>query len=206
MFAGLPCRARRGMPLEGGGRRGYVGRMGTNTDAPLRAAEASNVDGMEIPRVMDSLRRIVRLLRVSSRATEKEIGISGAQLYVLRVLAEAPASSINDLAERTTTHQSSVSAVVSRLVERGLVARRPSAEDGRRVNIEMTPAGMTLVDQAPTTAQIQLTEALRRMPEAARAALAELMEQWVDEAHLDKGPVPFAFEDDPPAGAAHGDE
>jgi DNA-binding MarR family transcriptional regulator len=180
--------------------------MGANVYAPLEAAEAKSVNGTDIPRVLDSLRRIVRLLRVSSRATEKEIGISGAQLYVLQELAEAPASSINELAERTTTHQSSVSAVVSRLVERGLVARRPSAEDGRRVNIQLTPAGFAVVEQAPPTAQMQLIEALRRMPDDAQTRLAELMEDWVAAARLDMGPVPFVFEDDPPPGAANGEE
>ena len=162
--------------------------------------------GPDIPRILDSLRRIVRLLRVSSRATEKGIGISGAQLYVLQELAVSPASSINELAERTTTHQSSVSAVVSRLVERGLVVRRPSAEDGRRVNIELTAAGQELVDQAPPTAQVQLVDALRQMTADEQARLADLMERWVHAAHLEEGPVPFVFEDDPPPGAANGEE
>ncbi|MDB4949139.1 MAG: MarR family transcriptional regulator [Gemmatimonadetes bacterium] len=170
--------------------------MGTNDVSDAR--RALRVSGPEIPRVLDSLRRIVRLLRVASRATEKEIGISGAQLYVLQELAEEPASSVNELAERTTTHQSSVSAVVSRLVERGLVARRPSPEDGRRVNIEVTAAGLEMVSQAPPTAQVQLVEGLRSLTDEQREMLADLMERWVAGSHLEMGPVPFIFEEDIP--------
>ena len=57
---------------------------------------------------LDGIRRILRDLRVSSRAAEQELGLSGAQLFVLQQLAQAPAESLNELANRTRTHQSSV--------------------------------------------------------------------------------------------------
>src|SRR3954449_11206732 len=82
--------------------------------------------GHDIRDVMDAIRRIVRVLRVSSRAAEKQGGLSGAQLFVLHKLADAPALSLNELADRTRTHQSSVSVVVQRLVDRELVARARS--------------------------------------------------------------------------------
>jgi tetratricopeptide (TPR) repeat protein len=63
------------------------------------------------------LREIVQALRESSRRAEQRLGISGAQLFVLEKLADAPSQSLNDLAARTFTHQSSVSTVVARLVE-----------------------------------------------------------------------------------------
>src|ERR1019366_5949434 len=65
--------------------------------------------------VMDALRRVVRDLRLSARDAERSAGISGAQLFVLQSLAEEPASSLNVLADRTLTDQSSVSVVVNRL-------------------------------------------------------------------------------------------
>jgi DNA-binding MarR family transcriptional regulator len=81
---------------------------------------------------LDAIRRIIRVLRRSSRRSEQQVGIGGAQLFVLQQLADAPAGSINDLAARTYTHQSSVSVVVRRLVEQGLVARQASASDRHR--------------------------------------------------------------------------
>jgi DNA-binding MarR family transcriptional regulator len=59
--------------------------------------------------VLDAVRRIVQALRESSRQAERQVGLSGAQLFVLQKLAESPASSVNELAARTHTHQSSVS-------------------------------------------------------------------------------------------------
>jgi hypothetical protein len=73
-------------------------------------------------KALDALRRIVQVLRESSRWAERHVGLSGAQLFVLQTLGEAPAASVNDLAGRTHTHQSTVSMVVARLVERGLGA------------------------------------------------------------------------------------
>ena len=99
--------------------------------------------------VVDSVRRIVRALRESSREAERKVGISGAQLFVLQQLAGGPAQSVSDLAERTLTHQSSVSVVVQRLVSSGLVARSPSRSDGRRTELRLTSRGRRVLRFAP---------------------------------------------------------
>ena len=86
----------------------------------------------DVRAVLDGVRRIVQNLRESSRWAEKNLGMSGAQLFVLQKLAESPAQSLNALAALTHTHQSSVSTVVNRLVQRGLVTRtRPGPTAGR---------------------------------------------------------------------------
>ena len=90
-------------------------------------------DGVHIRIVMDALRRIVRTLRISARAAEARLGISSAQVFVLQQLKKQDASSIDELAERTLTHQSSVSAVVGRLAARGLVTRRTAHPSRRNV-------------------------------------------------------------------------
>src|SRR5436190_7860869 len=95
--------------------------------------------------VLDGVRRIVRTLHESSRASEKAVGLSGAQLFVLQTLADLPGASLNALAERTHTHQSSVSTVVSRLVERGLVLRAPAAADARRLELRLSAEGRRLI-------------------------------------------------------------
>ena len=152
----------------------------------------------EMTTVMDSLRTVVRALRISTRAVEKEIGISGAQLFVLQRLEDSPARSVNELAERTSTHQSSVSTVVSRLVERGLARRAPSAEDGRRMEISISERGRSLLQKAPRTAQTSIQDALRRMDPAQVRALAEGLQALVREGSFAEAPVPMFFEDDSP--------
>jgi DNA-binding MarR family transcriptional regulator len=150
----------------------------------------------EVREVLDGIRRLVRLLRISARASERLVGISGAQLFVLQRLAEAGPCSINTLAEATLTHQSSVSVVVTRLIERGLVTRRPSPEDGRRVEVSLAPAGKALLREAPPMAQAQLIAGLRKLGPEVRAGLARGVSALVAELGLDGNEAPLLFEEE----------
>jgi DNA-binding MarR family transcriptional regulator len=166
--------------------------MGSNTNI------RRGTGGRDARRAMNALRRLVHALRASSTAVRRDTGVSGAQLFVLQQLAQRPVTSLNELAARTRTHQSSVSVVVSRLAERRLVARRPSAEDARRTEIELTEEGAALLDDAPHTLQTSLVGALGRLPTAQRSALADGLEAWVEAAGLASGDAPFFFEPDAP--------
>ena len=113
--------------------------------------------------VVDSIRSIIQTVRNSGRETEQKLGISSAQLYVLAELRDKPALSINELADRTYTHQSSVSMIVARLVESRLVTRSASSRDGRRLAIALTPTGRALLRKSPDPVQTRLVNALRTM-------------------------------------------
>ena len=162
--------------------------MGTN--APARRV------GDEARFVLDSIRRLVQGLRVAARASESELGLSGAQLFVLQKLGEEPVMSVNDVAERTCTHQSSVSVVVQRLVEKGLVKRQPSPEDRRRVDLSLTPNGRRVLAKSPMATQDRILEALATMPPAARKQLAQRLGDLVANMGLDSEPAPMLFEED----------
>jgi DNA-binding MarR family transcriptional regulator len=136
-------------------------------------------DAPHAARALDAIRRIVRALRVSSSALQRELGVSGAQLYVLQQLAEAPAESIADLARRTVTDQSSVSVVVSRLVERKLVTRVPSKLDARRAEIALTPKGRALLGRGPRPAQERLIESVKCLEPNELEALTHALERVV---------------------------
>jgi DNA-binding MarR family transcriptional regulator len=149
----------------------------------------------EVRTVLDAIRVIVQNLRESSRWAEKYVGMSGAQLFVLQKLEEAPAQSLNALAERTHTHQSSVSTIVTRLVERGLVTRARSRRDARTVELTLSPRGRRLVARAPDAAQERLIRAVQQLPPARRRTLASTLAalgRAVDAA--DRQPAMF-FED-----------
>jgi DNA-binding MarR family transcriptional regulator len=166
--------------------------MGTHTSSSA-ARRAARQD--DIGRALDGLRAIVRALRLNSHALERRIGISGAQLFVLQQLAEGPARSMNELAERTLTHQSSVSVVVSRLVERGLATRSASPSDARRSEIALSAKGRAMLRRAPVTVQSRLVEGLRRLPPARLRALAAAIEEWTHAAGIEGSRPPLLFEE-----------
>ena len=125
--------------------------------------------------MLDAVRRIVQALRESSRLAERHVGLSGAQLFVLQKLDEAPAQSLNVLAARTHTHQSSVSTIVRRLVERGLVQRRTSGIDARSVQLSLSADGRRVARRAPDVPQDRLIRAIEQLPAARRRQLASAL-------------------------------
>jgi DNA-binding MarR family transcriptional regulator len=147
--------------------------------------------------VLDAIRRIVQMLRVSSRAAERDAGVSGAQLFVLEKLSAASGPlSVGELARRTLTHQSSVSVVVQKLVERGLVARARDRADARQVALSPTAAGRKALRAAPSMAQDRLILAVTRLPPRERMHLASVLGRLVDDAGLRApGTAPMFFED-----------
>jgi DNA-binding MarR family transcriptional regulator len=154
-----------------------------------------------ISRSLNAVRSIVRALRINTRMIELRMGISLAQLFVLQQLADKPADSLNELAERTATHQSSVSVVVRRLVDRGFVSRTSATADKRRIRIALTREGEAMLKDAPLTVQVQLMDGLRQLPQNQRTALADLLEAWLVASNIDLAAPPMMFEDDPVGGA-----
>jgi DNA-binding MarR family transcriptional regulator len=169
-----------------------------------KSAKTSRGGTDELREVLDSIRRIVRLLRLSSREAEREVGLTGAQLFVLQKLSEDAVLSVNELAERTHTHQSSVSVVVQALVDKGLISRSKAADDGRRLDLALTASAKSILRKAPGVAQDRLIEAIKRLPATTTRQLAKSLSRLVEEAGLDNGDAPMIFEDvaPPPRGAA----
>jgi DNA-binding MarR family transcriptional regulator len=154
--------------------------------------------------VLNSLRRIVRTLRVASRTAEQRVGLSGAQLFVLQCLARQSPCSVNELAARTATDQSSVSVVVSRLVAAGHVRRTSSKLDRRKVELTLTRSGRLLLETAPEAAQDRLLSALTQLPKADLHALSRILSRVVETAEVAHETPALFFEDVPAVVKARG--
>ena len=148
-------------------------------------------------RVMESLRRVVRSLSSSLRGSSRADGITGAQLFVLRQIAAAPGLSLNELATRTLARQSTVSEVVSRLTDRGLVVRGVRSDDARQVALTLTSAGRRALHGVDATTQERLADGLASLSASQRTALADGLEAWLAAAGLADVPAPMFFEKEP---------
>jgi DNA-binding MarR family transcriptional regulator len=144
--------------------------------------------------ILDSIRILVEELRQSSRTVERKLGISGAQLFVLQQLGAVPAGSLNELAERTLTHQSSVSVVVARLEKKRLVERTPSGLDRRRLEIRLTEKGRRLLARAPSPIQERILDSIGAFSGSERRKLAELLQEMNLRAGIGGKAVPLFFE------------
>ncbi len=149
----------------------------------------------DVRTALDAIRRIIQALRVGARAVERDLGISTAQLFALQQLAAAPGASINDVAARTFTHQSSVSVVIRRLVEQRLVAKVTAQDDRRRVRIALTERGRRVLRRAPSPVQERLIAALAALDDAERHRLASSLDEIARLVAASSGPAPMIFEE-----------
>jgi len=97
-----------------------------------------------------SVMRVQQMLLGEIERVLRPFGLTFASFEALRLLAftrhgELPMGKIG---ERLMVHPASVTNTVDRLEARGLVRRRPAAEDRRRILAEITDAGRELVESA----------------------------------------------------------
>jgi DNA-binding MarR family transcriptional regulator len=172
--------------------------MGSHASAArpgsARRRQPAHEFGDDVTVALNAFRRIVRALRISGHDAERRVGLTGAQLFALQQLGRFPGSSVNELAARTFTHQSSVSVVVARLVERRLVAKIAARDDRRRLRLALTDAGRALARRSPEPAQDRLIAGLAALSEADRRTLAASLHAVAETMAADLRP-PMFFEE-----------
>ena len=131
-------------------------------------------------RILNSIRQLVRALRLFDREAQSRYGVTAAQMFVLHAIDQEEGLSLNALAARTATDQSSASVVVQRLVEAGYVLRTAQAADRRRVELRLTPKGRGIIRKAPPPAQQKILATVAAMSVRDRKELAALLERFVD--------------------------
>jgi DNA-binding MarR family transcriptional regulator len=149
----------------------------------------------DVREALDALRRIVQVLRASSRDIERRVGLSSAQLFALHQLSGAPGASVNDLAARTFTHQSSVSVVIQRLVKRRLVAKETAPGDRRRVELRLTDSGRALVRRSPEPMQDRLIAGISGLSHTERHTLTRALNEIASTMGHDDELPPMLFEE-----------
>lgn len=112
------------------------------------------------------LRRFLRFGEVVSRAA----GVTPVQHHLMLHTQAFPGrewASVGELAERLQTAPHGVVSLVSRCEEAGLVRRQANKNDGRLVEVHLTPKGRKIVERLAAQHQAQLG-ALAAVIEAAR--------------------------------------
>lgn len=147
--------------------------------------------------VLQRFRVLIRTAQRHSQWVEKKSGVTGAQLWAMQELFEAPGLRVGELAKRMALHQSTASNMIDKLETNGLVEKARNSADQRVVRLSLTQAGCELLARAPSPARGVLPEALRLLDASAQARLQEeldgLLQQIKD---LDEGfgmqPLPFS--------------
>jgi DNA-binding MarR family transcriptional regulator len=133
--------------------------------------------------VANGLRPALLHLNRRLRRELAPLGITGGQAALLWAIRTNPGIGVRGLAEREGVSAPAMSAYVDRLEAAGLVARRRSELDRRRVELEVTDTGLRILRSARSRRTAWLADRLRRLEpeelervEAALPALNKLLE------------------------------
>jgi DNA-binding MarR family transcriptional regulator len=147
----------------------------------------------DVARALNAVRQMVRGLRSAADTVERELNVSAAQLFVLRELAQESCRSVKDLADVTMTTHSTVSEVVTQLVAKGLVTKRPDQQDARRAVLTLTRSGTNLVRRAPRAIQQDMIDGFGRLRPAEQRGIANGLEKWLRASGLGSVPAAMLF-------------
>lgn len=121
--------------------------------------------------VLQRFRQVFTAARAHYQQVEKQVGIGGAQVWALGVIASQPGLGVGSLARAMHVHQSTASNLVRALTERGLIATAREGSDKRAVQLRLMPAGQALLAQVPGPFTGLLPQALDQLDAATLARL-----------------------------------
>jgi DNA-binding MarR family transcriptional regulator len=142
--------------------------------------------------IVASIRRIIRAIDLHSRHLVDRFHLTGPQLATLRAARKLGDPKIGDLARAVHLSQPTVSGILNRLEQGGLVLRERSEEDRRTVVIHVTAEGSRILDAAPSLLQERFRSEIARLEDWERHWLLAALERiafMMDAEGIDAAPI-----------------
>jgi DNA-binding MarR family transcriptional regulator len=118
---------------------------------------------------------VVHGLESASKQMQREIGVTGPQRLVLRLVGHYERLSPGDLAELMHVHPSSLTGVLRRLEQSRLLVRKSDPEDGRRAILTLTAKGRSVNGRRARTVEASVRRTLGSLPATRIGAARELL-------------------------------
>ena len=138
---------------------------------PLDPSDPSDADIAMAARLRLSATRLARRLRQESAS-----GMTPTQLSALAAIERHGPMALGDLAHHERVARPTVTRVVAKLEEDGLVARQPDPADGRSSLLSLTAAGGHLLDEARTRKDAWLASRIAELSPAEQARLDDALD------------------------------
>jgi DNA-binding MarR family transcriptional regulator len=133
-----------------------------------------------IDRLDHVTRRLQRDLECCDRALVGCCGLTVAQSNAMLTLQGLGSATMNEFAAEMRLHGTTMTRMVDALIEKGLVERRPDAEDRRIVRVGLSPAGQEMAARLQASKQELLSSALAEMPAGERETMLKALERVAD--------------------------
>ncbi|MHB1013373.1 MAG: MarR family winged helix-turn-helix transcriptional regulator [Desulfobacteria bacterium] len=145
----------------------------------------------EIADVLDNLRRVFKVVHRYSKRAEKVGGLTGPQVWAMKVVAESAPIRVTDLARRMYLHPSTVVGILDRLEQQAQVARTRSEKDHRVVTVALTAKGRETVSKIPQIAQGLLLKGLKGLSDPELSTVSEGLRMMVGILGVEGMPPPL---------------
>ena len=142
-----------------------------------RAAREEAADLPDVLQFMQLLWAVVHGVEKTSKRMTSEIGVTGPQRLVLRVVGLCPGVSAGDLASVLHVHPSTLTGVLQRLVAQKLLLRIDDPSDRRRAILRLTPRGARVNSVNRGTVELAVAEALDGVSARDRAATRRVLQR-----------------------------
>ncbi|MGZ8473620.1 MAG: MarR family winged helix-turn-helix transcriptional regulator [Candidatus Deferrimicrobiaceae bacterium] len=145
----------------------------------------------EIADVLNNLRRVFKVVHSYSKRAERVGGLTGPQVWAMKVLAESAPLRVTDLARRMYLHPSTVVGILDRLEQQAQVTRTRSEKDHRVVAVALTAKGRETVSKIPQVAQGLLLKGLTGLPDGDLSTVSEGLRMLVGILGVEGMPPPL---------------
>jgi DNA-binding MarR family transcriptional regulator len=105
-------------------------------------------------------------LQSSSKLMASSLGITGPQRLVLRIVGQFPGLSAKELARIVHLHPSTITGILQRLVEKGLLERKGDPRDRRRIRLRIRQRARQFTERRNGTVEAAVDQALSQLPRA----------------------------------------
>lgn len=107
-------------------------------------------------RLLEAVWALEHSLQSRSKKMQREMGLTGLQRTVIRILRLHPNSTAGVLAKALHVHPSTLTGVLVRLEKKGLLRRNRHPDDDRKVVLEVTSEGAKYDVPHPSTAEFRV--------------------------------------------------
>src|SRR5262249_31909808 len=133
----------------------------------------------ETLRFMRVLWGLVHGLDVRSKWMERNLGVTGPQRLVGRMVGRQPGIAASESATNLDLHPSTLTGILSRLEQRGYLVRDVDPSDRRRARFRLTPRGTRIDRERKGTVEATVRRVLSRASAAQMANTEDLLQQLI---------------------------
>jgi DNA-binding MarR family transcriptional regulator len=148
------------------------------------SARRSNGKDVDLGLIVETIIYLQSEGRRQAREQGAKVGLSPTQLNVVKLLGEIGELSLSELSRRLAAQNSTVTGIVDRMVEAGLVERRQSEKDRRVWQIRLSERGRQVSRKVRVAPWDWLHGALEALEPDEKAQLVGILEKVA--AHVSK--------------------